>query len=226
MSRRSAAGCPSSSFSPSTMLREVEHFIKSAISCRSPENDAAALGAVHAFVSQKPADVPELESTLREIYETMMTIGSLDLFVEILYIIRDHLTVESIGRVWWDLVLQPALRREHMSRSCIKHAIGVTMVVLHEGESAFRRRLVQLYILGVPSLNSADEAIDNVSMNAEERAQMSRWKSSLIDILTEDATKHPTVRSSSMSGSTNSQMCSFSSRKSTTSFSLQKLDFL
>jgi hypothetical protein len=211
---------------PPTMLREVEHFIKTAISGRSPENDTAALGAVHAFVSQKPADVPELESTLREIYETMMTIGSLDLFVEILYIMRDHLTVESIGRVWWDLVLQPALRREHMSRSCIKHAIGVTMVVLHEGESAFRRRLVQLFILGVPSLNSADEAIDNVSMNAEERAQMSRWKSSLIDILTEDATKHPTVGDGSISGGTNSQFSSFSSKKSTTSSSLQKLGFL
>jgi hypothetical protein len=139
---------------------------------------------------------------------------------------RDHLTVESIGRVWWDLVLQPALRREHMSRLCIKHAISVTMVVLHEGESAFRRRLVQLFILGVPSLNNADEAIDNVSMNAEERAQMSRWKSSLIDILTEDSTKHPTVRAAEIHETKHSQICSFSLKKSTTSSSLPRLGFL
>jgi len=193
-------------------LREVEHSIRTALFDRSPEKDAVALDAVHTFVSQKPAAIPELENTLQEIYDTMLSINSLDLFVEILYIMRDHLTVESIGRIWWDLVLQPALRRDHMSRHSIKHAISVTMVVLQEGETAFRRRLVQLYILSVPSLNSVEEAIDNVSMNVEEKAQMSRWKSSLTDILTEDAIKHPMVSGNRSFFGSNSPIRSFSSK--------------
>ncbi|KIM34042.1 hypothetical protein M408DRAFT_5422 [Serendipita vermifera MAFF 305830] len=172
-------------------LREIEQLIKTAISDRSSEHDATALEAVHAFVSQKPADVPQLESTLEDIYNTKLPTEFLDLFVEMLYIMRDHLTVESIGKVWWDMVLLPALKRKHMSRTCIRHAIAVTMVVMREEGGVFRRRLVLLYILGVPSLNSSEEAIDNASMNEEERAQTERYKSSLVDILTEDAMKHP-----------------------------------
>jgi len=212
MGTRSAAGGLGSSSPPTMSLREVEHSIRTALFDRSPEKDAVALDAVHTFVSQKPAAIPELENTLQEIYDTMLSINSLDLFVEILYIMRDHLTVESIGRIWWDLVLQPALRRDHMSRHSIKHAISVTMVVLQEGETAFRRRLVQLYILSVPSLNSVEEAIDNVSMNVEEKAQMSRWKSSLTDILTEDAIKHPMVSGNRSFFGSNSPIRSFSSK--------------
>src|SRR5579871_664800 len=100
MGRRPAAGGLGSSTPPTMSLREVEHSIRTTISDRSAEKDAVALDVVHTFVSQKPAAVPELESTLQGIYDTTHSIDSLDLFVEILYIMRDHLTVESISRVW------------------------------------------------------------------------------------------------------------------------------
>lgn len=206
-------------------LREVEQSIRAAVFSRTSEGDAAALDAVQSFVSQRPADVPQLENTLLEVYNTKPANEFLDLFVEMLYIMRDHLTIDSIGRVWWDMVLQPAMRRYHMSRSCIKHATAVTIIAMREGGGVFRKRLVQLFILGVPSLNSTEEAIDNASMNAEETAQMDRWKSSLIDILTEDATKHPAVSAVLGRGIRHSYKYSSSSRKSIINLSPLKQGF-
>jgi hypothetical protein len=185
----------SDSLAPASMaLRDVEQALRVAIATRTPENDAVAFQKLQNLVSQRPAEVTQLEPRLQTIYNSSTSIAPLDLFVETLYIIREYLTAESIIRIWWDLVLRPALRRAHMPRSVICHAIEVVMVGLSEGETAFRRILVGLFILGVPSLNSVEEAIESVSMSDEEKTQATRWKESLIEILTEDAERHPKVR--------------------------------
>jgi hypothetical protein len=175
-------------------LRDVEQALRVAIATRTPENDAVLYQKLQNLVSQRPAEVAQLEPRLQIIYNSSTSIAHLDLFVEVLYITREHLTPDSIIRTWWDLALRPALRRAHMPRAIIRHAIEVVMVGLSEGQTGFRRLLVGLFILGVPSLNSVEEAIESVSMSDEEKAQTARWKESLIEILTEDAERHPKVR--------------------------------
>lgn len=179
------------SSSPTMSLREVEQALKATISSRTPENDSIAFQKLQSLVSQRPAEVTQLEPRLQIIYNSKPSITPLDLFVEVLYIIREHLTPESIIRTWWDLVLRPALRRAHMPRLIIRHAIEVVMVGLSEGETGFRRLLLGSFILGVPSINSVEEAIESVAMSEDEKSQIVRWKEGLIDILTEDVERHP-----------------------------------
>lgn len=174
-------------------LRDVEQALRVAIATRTTQNDAVVFQKLQNLVSQRPAEVTQLEPRLQIIYNSSTSIAPLDLFVEILYITREHLTPDSIIKTWWDLVLRPALSRAHMPRAVIRHAIEVAMVGLSEGETGFRRLLVGLFILGVPSLNSVEEAIESVSMSDEEKTQTAQWKESLIEILTKDAERHPKV---------------------------------
>ena len=182
--------------------REVEQWLVSAMSF--PEESEEALEKLNIFVSQKPAEVGQLEGWLLEQYHSSSLVTPLELFVEILFEMRDHLSPESISKTWWDLVLRPALRREQLSRKARREAIQVAMIGLKEGEAGFRRRLLQLFVLGVPSHNSVEDAIETAHMNMDERVQMSQWKDSLADILTNDAISNPTVRSTLHQPSQNS----------------------
>ncbi|CAG7847255.1 SubName: Full=Uncharacterized protein {ECO:0000313/EMBL:CCA69400.1} [Serendipita indica DSM 11827] len=170
-------------------VRDVERWLLSAIS--SPEERQEALERLTTFVSQRPAEVAQLETWLLGQYNSNSLVTPLEFFVEILFAIRDHLNSESISRTWWDLVLRPALRREQLSRKARHEAIQMVMIGLKEGGTGFRRRLLQLSVLGVPSHDSVEDAIETAHMNTDERAQMSQWRDSLVEILTNDAISNP-----------------------------------
>lgn len=174
-------------------LREVEQSLKDTISNRTQENDSIAFQRLHIFLSQRPAEVHQLEARLEALYHSKTAIAPLDLFVEVLYIIKEHLGSNSVCQKWWHFVLSPALRRAHMPSKVIRHAIELIMIGLDDGEPEFRRMLVLSFVVGFPSINSVEGAIDSVSKTDEERSQEARWKESLIEIFAKDIESHPQV---------------------------------
>lgn len=75
----------------------------------------------------------------------------------------------------------------------MRHAIEIVVGSMKEDHPGMRRTLLQLYVLGVPSLTSPEDAVDTVALGQEERAQLSRWKGTLVTILTKDSLNHPLV---------------------------------
>ncbi|KAG8817977.1 hypothetical protein FRC17_011012, partial [Serendipita sp. 399] len=174
-------------------LRDIEQSLRSALSSRNPEEDSAALERLQSFVEQRPTDALQVESVLLRLYESSSSLSPIDLFVEAVYTLREHLSSESITKTWWHLVLRPALQRQHLTRIQTRHAIELVTIGLGEGDQGFRRTLLQLFVLGIPSPNSAEDAIESTTLSDEERGQVSRWKDNLVEILTEDAFAHPKV---------------------------------
>lgn len=174
-------------------FKDVDDALKLTISDNSPENQISLYEKLQRFVSQRPAEVGQFEARLLDLYHSRSSVAPLDTYVEVLYIIRDHLTAESIAKTWWHFVLRPALRRAHMPVESMRHAIEVVVGSMKENHPGMRRTLLQLYVLGVPSLTSPEDAVDTVALGQEERAQLSRWKGTLVNILTKDSLNHPLV---------------------------------
>lgn len=174
-------------------FKDVDDALKLTISNNSPENQISLYEKLQRFVSQRPAEVGQFEARLLDLYHSRSSVAPLDTYVEVLYIIRDHLTAESIAKTWWHFVLRPALRRAHMPVESMRHAIEVIVNSMRENHPGLRRTLLQLYVMGVPSLASAEDAIDTVGLGPGEKAQLSRWKGTLVNILTQDSLNHPSV---------------------------------
>lgn len=176
-----------------TTAQDVEKSIEVAILDPTHSNEAIALEKLQAFVSKKPDEVPGLEARLQALYHGK--VAPLSTFIEFLFVIRQHLSPETVNKVWWELVLKPALKREPLTTSTTRHAIEIALIGLQTtaNSHAFRLRLLSLYIHGVPNPASTEEALDTAAMNKVERSQLVRWKAALIDILLSDCVSHPTV---------------------------------
>ncbi|PVG00714.1 hypothetical protein CPB86DRAFT_782261 [Serendipita vermifera] len=172
-------------------LRDVEQALKALASDKAHEKEIAALDSIKSLAAQNSAEAPQVEGHLLDLYRSNYPVTPLGFFVEALHILREHLTADSIVKNWWYLVLQPALRRQPISRNETQHAIDLVMVALKNSELGFRSSLVQLFIVSIPGANSEDDAIEAVDLNLEERAQAARWKDNLVNVLTRDASLNP-----------------------------------
>ncbi|KAG9057066.1 hypothetical protein FS842_008637 [Serendipita sp. 407] len=172
-------------------LRDIEQSLKSALLSRKPEDYTLALEKLQSFVEQRPADAFQVESLLHKLYDSNSSLSPIELFVEAVYTLHEHLSTESITKTWWHLVLRPALQRQHLTRIQTRHAVELVTIGLREGDQGFRRTLLQLFVLGIPSPNSAEDAIEATILSDEERSQVARWKDNLVEILNEDANTHP-----------------------------------
>jgi hypothetical protein len=174
-------------------LRDVEQALKALASEQTDEKEAAVLDSLRLLVTRNPGEASQVEVHLLDLYHSNYPVTSISFFVEALHVLREHLTADSIVKNWWYLVLQSALRRQPISRNETQHAIDLVMVALKNSETAFRSRLVQLFITSIPGANSEDDAIEAVDLNLEERAQADRWKDNLVNVLTRDASLNPQV---------------------------------
>jgi len=183
----------------SLSLSKLESVLRRAFRLKSPENIHEANIALFSFLSAFPGQSPALDSVLQECYhdkKVAIDKPTLELFIHCLSAIKDHLQPTAISQIWWDLVLRPALRKEHMSAAYTKRAreLVVRGLGAEPGSGAFRERLLQIYLGDLPNPISSEDAVETVGLEEEDKEARTRWKDSLTGLLLEDGVKHPEVR--------------------------------
>ena len=179
-------------------LSELESVLRRAFRLKSPENVHEAHVVLSFFLNASPGQSAALDSVLQECYhdkKVAVDKHTLELFVHCLYAIKDHLRPTSISQIWWDLVLRPALRKEHMSAAYTRRAreLVVRGLGAEPGSGAFRERLLQVYLGDLPNPVSSEDAVETVGLEEEEKEARSRWKDSMTELLLEDGIEHPEV---------------------------------
>lgn len=180
-------------------LNELESVLRRAFRLESPENVHEAHVGLSFFLDASPGQSDTLDSVLQECYHDKRVVvdrPTLELFVHCLYAIKDHLQPTSISQIWWDLVLRPALRKEHMSAAYTRRAreLVVRGLGAEPGSGAFRERLLQVYLGDLPNPISTEDAVETVGLEEEEKEARNRWKDSMTELLLEDGVEHPEVR--------------------------------
>ncbi|KAH7345369.1 Hamartin protein-domain-containing protein [Rhizoctonia solani] len=150
---------------------------------------------IDVYISETGQLEPELDHGLLDIYSQAVNhsdVLHIGAFVAILYAFRMVLSSASIIS-WFDSLLRRALREPKLDVEAVKQAKELVLMPLYdESESKaqlLRRRLVQLYVLDAPKEN--DSAVETMTQNADERAQMAVWKSNLEDLLVSDGFTRP-----------------------------------
>jgi hypothetical protein len=180
-------------------LGELESVLHGAFRLKSPESIQEAHVVLSSFLEASPAEVAKLNSVLQECYhdkKVAIDKSTLELFTHCLYAIKDHLQPAAISQIWWDLVLQPALKKEHMSTTYTKRAreLVVRGLGAEPGSGAFRGRLLQIYLGDLPNPISSEDAVETVGLKEEDKEARTRWKDNLTELLLEDGVGHPEVR--------------------------------
>ena len=180
-------------------LAELESVLRRAFRLKSPENIHEANVVLSSFLNAFPGQSAGLDSVLQECYydkKVVVDKPTLELFIYCLSAIKDHLQPTAISQIWWDLVLRPALRKEHMSAAYTKRAreLVVRGLGAEPGSGAFRERLLQIYLGDLPNPISSEDAVETVGLEEEDKEARTRWKDSLTELLLEDGVEHPEVR--------------------------------
>jgi len=180
-------------------LNELESVLRRAFRLKSLETTQEAHVVLSSFLDASPGQSATLDSVLQECYYDKRVVvdkPTLELFVHCLHAIKDHLQPTSISQIWWDLVLRPALRKEHMSAAYTRRAreLVVRGLGVEPGSGAFRERLLQIYLGDLPNPISSEDAVETVGLEEEDKEARTRWKDSLTELLLEDGVQHPEVR--------------------------------
>ena len=179
-------------------LVELESVLRRAFRLKSPEYIYEANTVLASFLDACPGQSVALDSVLQECYHDRKVVvdkPALELFIHCLSAIKDHLQPTAISQIWWDLVLRPALRKEHMSATHTRRAreLVVRGLGVEPGSGPFRERLLQIYLGDLPNPISSEDAVETVGLEEEDKEARARWKDSLMGLLLEDGAEHPEV---------------------------------
>jgi hypothetical protein len=148
----------------------------------------------------EPAKSTELDDGLLDIYSDAVDhsdVSHIAAFVGVLYALRMVLSSAAIIS-WFDSLLRRALREPRLAPEAVAQAKELVLMPLYDDAEAkaqlLRRRLVQLYVLDAPKEN--DNAVEQMTQEADERAKMAVWKNNLEDLLVSDGFTRPKVSAS------------------------------
>lgn len=151
----------------------------------------------------------EIEEELQAIHRDVghdLSPRETQVFLAVLYHLRAVLPTASVITLWFDLILRPALREPNLPLPATEHASDLVVLALEpdvdDGAeqqesmvSAFRRRLVDLYLLDAFNDASGDDVIAKAELDKVDREKRDRWKSNLENLLLKHGIKHPEARS-------------------------------
>lgn len=150
-----------------------------------------------AGTASDPAKSTELDDGLLDIYSDAVDhsdVSHIGAFVGVLYALRMVLSSAAIIS-WFDSLLRRALREPRLAPDAVVQAKELVLMPLYDDKEAkaqlLRRRLVQLYVLDAPKEN--DNAVEQMTQEADERAKMAVWKNNLEDLLVSDGFTRPKV---------------------------------
>lgn len=143
----------------------------------------------------------EFERELLVIYENSVnhaSVNHLEAFLAVLFALRPVLPASSI--ITWFDYLRPALREPLLSLDTKKALQSLIASALDEYKHAaesrsreFRRRLLELYILDISGLKTAEDSIQELSQTPSEADARRTWKENIESILQIDLLTSPDV---------------------------------
>jgi hypothetical protein len=182
---------------PSTLARSFRAHLENKAS--SPPL-AAVLNLADEFVLETPDSIDQLEQELERIHDELVDHATLypsEAFLAVLFHLLPILRQKSVISTWFDLLLRPALREPKLSTAASSHAKLIVLSALDEESSDivanFRRRLFDLYLLDAFNEGSGADVIEWAQLTPEQRAQKSKWKANLEDILLRFGKSKPQV---------------------------------
>lgn len=141
------------------------------------------------------------ETDLFNIYENAVDHSSkqhLEAFLSILIKLGPLLPSSSV--ITWFDYLRPTLKDPRLSGEATSGLRAFIVSALKDAHSAesrsrdFRKRVFELYLLDASSGRTAEDTVEELNLDDEERERKRVWKENLEHILLTDAGDHPMVR--------------------------------
>lgn len=183
---------------------------------RAALDQTVSLAELVAFIdtlalTASPDVAADIEEELQTIHRDVghdLSSRETEVFLAVLYHLRTLLPTASVITLWFDLVLRPALRQPDLPIPALDQASDLVVLALEPEEeeldiqnskvSAFRRRLVDLYLWDAFNDGSGDDVIARAELDKVDREKKERWKTNLENVLLKHGIKQPKVSSMSI----------------------------